>query len=196
MTFPESPCHDPAFVTSRFEVIVAIRRIVKYGDPVLGTPTREVTEIDNEIRILVRDMIETMYAAPGVGLAANQVGVSLRVAVIDVTAGQEPGHMVIMVNPQVIEQEGEQIEEEGCLSIPGINDHVNRPIRAVMRARDLEGEEFTMEGTELLARVFCHETDHLDGKLYIDRFSGIKRQLIFKKVKKAAASGDWKNIYP
>ncbi len=175
---------------------MAIRRIVKYGDPVLGAPTREVAEIDDDIRTLVRDMIETMYAAPGVGLAANQVGVSLRVAVIDITAGAEPGKAVIMINPHVIEREGEQVEEEGCLSIPGINDFVKRPARAVVRALDLEGKEFTREGTGLLARAFCHETDHLDGKLYIDRFSGVKRQLIFKKVRKAAESGDWKNVYP
>ncbi len=175
---------------------MAIRRIVKYGDEVLFNPTRRVEVIDDEIRTLVVDMIETMYAAPGVGLAANQIGVPLQVAVIDVTAGQEEGHVIVMINPEVIEEEGSQIEEEGCLSIPGFNDFVKRPARAVVRALDLEGKEFTMEGRELLARAFCHETDHLKGKLFIDRFGGIKRQLILKKVKRAAQDGDWNDVYP
>jgi len=163
---------------------------------VLGTPTRLVTNIDEEIRVLVQDMVETMYAAPGVGLAANQVGVPLRVAVIDVTAGHEKGHLLVMVNPQVIEQEGKQVEEEGCLSIPGFTEFVTRPERAVIRALDLEGREFTLEGRELLARAFCHETDHLDGKLFIDRLSGIKRQLLSKRVRKAADGDEWSEIYP
>jgi len=163
---------------------------------VLGTPTRLVTNIDEEIRVLVQDMVETMYAAPGVGLAANQVGVPLRVAVIDVTAGQEKGHLLVMLNPQVIEQEGKQVEEEGCLSIPGFTEFVTRPERAVIRALDLEGREFTLEGRELLARAFCHETDHLDGKLFIDRLSGIKRQLLSKRVRKAADGDEWSEIYP
>lgn len=175
---------------------VAIRRIVKYGDPVLGTPTRPVERIDGEIRTLVQDMIETMYAAPGVGLAANQVGVGVRVAVIDVTAGQEPGRLIVLINPAVIEQEGRQVEEEGCLSIPGFTEFLTRPARAVVRALDLEGREFTMEGRELLARAFCHETDHLDGKLFIDRLGGIKRQLITKKVRRAADAGDFREVYP
>src|SRR5688572_14493506 len=157
---------------------MAVRRIVKFGDPVLATPTALVTDITGDVRDLVRDMIETMYAAPGVGLAANQVGVSLRVAVIDITVGQQPDRVIVLINPQVIEQEGRQVEEEGCLSIPGYTEFVQRPARAVVRALDLEGREFTMEGTELLARAFCHETDHLDGHLFIERLGGIKRQLI------------------
>lgn len=173
-----------------------IRRIVKYGDPVLSTPTRPVAELNDEIRDLVRDMVETMYAAPGVGLAANQVGVGLRVAVIDVTAGQEPGHVIVMINPRVIEQEGRQVEEEGCLSIPGHTEYVNRPARAVIQAVNLEGKEFTLEGRELLARAFCHETDHLDGKLFIDRLGGIKRQLITKRVRRAVDAGEFKDVYP
>lgn len=175
---------------------MAIRRIVKYGDTVLATPTQEVGNIDEGIRDLVRDMIETMYAAPGVGLAANQVGVSLRVAVIDVTAGQEPGHVIVLINPRVTEQEGQQVEEEGCLSIPGFTEYVRRPARAVVTALDLAGKEFTMEGRELLARAFCHETDHLDGKLFIDRLAGIKRQLLTKKVRRASEGGDFNEVYP
>ncbi len=175
---------------------MAVRRIVKYGDPVLATPTRLVTDITQETRDLVRDMIETMYAAPGVGLAANQVGVSLRVAVIDVTAGQEPDRAIVLINPQVIEQEGRQVEEEGCLSVPGYTEFVQRPARAVVRALDLEGREYTMEGTELLARAFCHETDHLDGRLFLERLAGIKRQLITKRVRRAAEAGDFEDVYP
>lgn len=175
---------------------MAIRRIVKFGDPVLRTPTDPVEAVTPEIRDLVRDMIETMYAAPGVGLAANQVGVPLRVAVIDTTAGEESGHVIVLINPRMVEQEGRQVEEEGCLSVPGFTEFVQRPARAVLRALDLEGREFTMEGTELLARAFCHETDHLDGKLFIDRLSGIKRQLVTKRVRKAADGGDWNEIYP
>ena len=175
---------------------MAVRRIVKYGDPVLATPTRLVTDITQEVRDLVRDMIETMYAAPGVGLAANQVGVSLRVAVIDVTAGQEPDRVIVLINPHVVEQEGRQVEEEGCLSVPGYTEFVQRPARAVVRALDLEGREFTMEGTELLARAFCHETDHLDGRLFLERLAGIKRQLITKRVRRAAEAGDFENVYP
>jgi peptide deformylase len=175
---------------------MAVRRIVKYGDPVLATPTRLVTDITQEVRELVRDMIETMYAAPGVGLAANQVGIPLRVAVIDVTAGQEPDRAIVLINPQVIEQEGRQVEEEGCLSVPGYTEFVQRPARAVVRALDLEGREYTMEGTELLARAFCHETDHLDGRLFLERLAGIKRQLLVKRVRRAAEAGDFEDVFP
>ncbi len=173
-----------------------IRPIVKFGDPVLGTPTAPVTDIDDPLRDLVRDMIETMYAAPGVGLAANQVGVSLRVAVIDITAGKEPGQVITLVNPEIVETHGRQVEEEGCLSVPGFTEFVDRPARAVIRARDLDGREFTMEGEGLLARAFCHETDHLDGKLFLERLGGIKRQLLLKRVRRAERDGEWADVYP
>jgi len=173
-----------------------IRRIVKYGDPGLAAPTSLVTDIDQSIRDLVRDMFETMYAAPGVGLAANQVGVPLRVAVIDVTAGKEAGHRIVMINPRIVESDGRQVEEEGCLSVPGFQEFVERPERAVIQALDLEGKEFTMEGFELLARAFCHETDHLDGKLFLERLGGIKRQLLLKRVQRAGRDGDWDDVYP
>ncbi len=173
-----------------------IRRIVKYGDPVLSTPTQRVAQITREIRALVADMIETMVAAPGVGLAANQIGVPLRVAVIDVTAGQQPDRTIVLINPEVIEVEGRQVEEEGCLSIPRFNEFVRRPARAVARALDLEGSEFTLEGHDLLARAICHEIDHLDGKLYLDRLGGIKKQLLVKRVRRAAEDGDWSDVYP
>jgi len=175
---------------------MAIRRIVKYGDTVLETPTRRVTEITAEIRTLVAEMIETMYAAPGVGLAATQVGLPLRVAVIDISVGEDPDALLVMINPEVIEQSGSLVEEEGCLSIPGYTEYVERPQRAVIRALDIEGREFTKEGEGLLARAFCHETDHLDGKLYITRLGGIKRSLITKRVRKAAREGEWEEVYP
>jgi len=173
-----------------------IRRIVKYGDTVLEKPTRRIEKITDEVRDLVRDMVETMYAAPGIGLAANQIGVPLRVAVIDTTSGQEPKTLIVMINPEVIETSGKQIEEEGCLSIPGYSEFVERPERARIRATDLEGNEFTMWGEELLARAFCHETDHLDGKLYVHRLGGIKRSLMTKKIRKAAREGEWEEVYP
>jgi len=175
---------------------VPILRIVKYGDPVLETPTRRVEAITDEIRALVRDMIETMYAAPGVGLAATQVGVPLRVAVIDTTVGEDPKALIVMVNPEVIESRGEQTEEEGCLSIPGYSEFVRRPQWSKVRALDLDGNEFTREGEGLLARAFCHETDHLDGKLYIHRLSGIKRSLITKRIRRSAREGEWEEVYP
>src|SRR5262249_3295129 len=165
-----------------------IRRIVKYGDPVLETPTARVAEITGDIRDLVKDMVETMYAAPGVGLAANQVGVSLRLAVIDISVGQEPDGLIVMINPEIVATSGSQIEEEGCLSIPGYTEFVQRPSKATIRALDLEGREFTMDGEDLLARAFCHETDHLDGKLYVHRLGGIKRSLMTKRIRKASAA--------
>lgn len=175
---------------------MAIRRIVKFGDPVLETPTSPVGEIDDGVRQLVEDMWETMYAAPGVGLAANQVGVSLRLAVIDITVGEEPDARIVMINPEIIATSGSQNEEEGCLSVPGFTEFVDRPQKATVKALDLEGREFTMEGEGLLARAFCHETDHLDGKLYIHRLGGIKRSLITKRVRKASRDGEWEDVYP
>ena len=175
---------------------MAIRTILHYPDKRLRNKAESVGEITPEIRALVDDMAETMYAAPGVGLAANQIGVGLRVAVIDITAGQQPGQLLVLINPQVVRTEGKQVEEEGCLSIPGFTEFVTRPARATIRAVDLEGKEFTLDGEELLARAFCHETDHLDGKLFIERLGGIKRQLITKRVRKAAEGGDWNDVYP
>lgn len=173
-----------------------ILRIVKFGDPVLEAPTRPVEKIDDGIRSLVKDMVETMYAAPGVGLAANQVGLPLRLAVIDTTVGEDPNALIIMVNPVVIDQSGEQVEEEGCLSIPGYTEFVRRPKWAKIKALDLDGNEFTREGEDLLARAFCHETDHLDGKLYVHRLGGIKRSLLTKKIRKASQTGEWEEVYP
>lgn len=178
---------------------MALRPIVKYPDPVLLQPTRAVGAITKEIRDLVVDMWETMYAAPGVGLAANQVGVPLRLAVIDTREGESPrskGRKIVMVDPVLIEMRGTIYEEEGCLSFPGFTERVERPAWARARARDLEGREYEVEGEGLLARALCHEIDHLDGATFIDRMSALKRDLIKRKIKKLRKSGEWPEPAP
>ena len=173
---------------------MAIRPIVKYPEPVLLTPTKPVGSITDEIRSLVEDMWETMYAAPGVGLAANQIAVPLRLAVIDTTGGEEDsakGRKIVLVDPRMIEQKGKVYEEEGCLSFPGIQESVQRPAFARVIARDLEGNEYEVSGEGLLARALCHELDHLDGVPFINRMSVLKRDLIKRKIKKLQKSGEW-----
>jgi peptide deformylase len=164
---------------------------VKYGDPVLQSRADDVPAIDNQIQALIDDMIDTMYAAPGVGLAAPQIGVALRIFVADVTVGRDARDLIVMVNPEFVEREGVQLEEEGCLSVPGFNATVVRPARAVVRGLDRTGTERTIEGTGLRARVFQHEMDHLDGTLFVDRLRGIKRDLIVRKIRKQIKAGTW-----
>ncbi len=168
-----------------------IRPIVKYPEPVLEEKTREVESFDEELRQLATDMLETMYAAPGIGLAAPQVGESIRLLVVDVTSGREDGHQVILVNPEVVEEEGRQREEEGCLSLPGITAVVERPEKIRVKAQDLDGNPVEMEGEELMARVLCHEIDHLDGILYLDRISPLKRDFLKRKIRKLIRAGEW-----
>jgi peptide deformylase len=168
-----------------------IRPILRYGESQLHTPAADVTRFDDDLQRLVDDMIETMYAAPGVGLAATQVGVPLRVFVIDLSVGKTNGQLIVMVNPTFVEREGTQLEEEGCLSAPGFNATVVRPKRVVVRGLNRDGVEQTIEGTELLARAFQHEMDHLDGVVFIDRLRGIKRDLIVRKIQKLKKSGKW-----
>ena len=170
---------------------MSIRPILRYGESLLHTPAAEVTEFDDTLQRLIDDMIETMYAAPGVGLAATQVGVSLRVFVIDLSVGKTTGQLIVMVNPTFVEREGTQLEEEGCLSAPGFNATVMRPKRVVVKGFNRDGAEQTMEGTELLARAFQHEMDLLDGVVFIDRLRGIKRDLIVRKIQKLKKSGKW-----
>jgi peptide deformylase len=136
-------------------------------------------------------MIETMYAAPGVGLAATQIGVAQRILVIDVSLGRRAGDLIVMINPEFVEREGMQLEEEGCLSVPGFNATVVRPARVVVRGLDRTGREYTVEGRELLARAFQHEMDHLDGTVFVDRLRGIKKDLIVRKIHKLKRSGRW-----
>jgi peptide deformylase len=168
-----------------------IRDIVKYGHPALHAPAAAVGEIDGRIRSLVDDMVATMYAAPGVGLAAPQIGVPLRVIVIDVSVGATKGQLITLVNPELVEKEGEQRHEEGCLSIPGYGGSPVRPARVTVKGRDLDGKERLYTATELLARAFCHEIDHIDGLLFVDRLSPLKRDLLKRKLRKRAKSDDW-----
>jgi peptide deformylase len=168
-----------------------IRPILKYGDSLLHEPARAVDSLTPEVERLIDDMIETMYAAPGVGLAAPQVGVALRVFVVDVSVGRDPQALMVFINPQLVERDGTQLEEEGCLSVPGFNATVVRPSRVVVSGRDREWQEHQREGTGLLARAFQHEMDHLEGKLFVDRLRGLKRDLIVRKIRKMTRAGKW-----
>ena len=168
-----------------------IRPILKFGDASLHGPAAEVREITSDIQRLVDDMAETMYAAPGIGLAAPQIGVPLRIFVVDLSVGRNASDLMVFINPVFLELDGVQLEEEGCLSVPGFNATVMRPSRAVINGLDRSGAEQTVEGTELLARAFQHEMDHLDGKLFLDRVRGIKRELIVKKIRKLTRAGKW-----
>ena len=168
-----------------------IRPILRYGDSVLHAPARNVDTVTPQIDQLVTDMIDTMYAAPGIGLAATQIGVPLRIFVVDVSVGRDPKGLIVMINPVFVERDGMQLEEEGCLSVPGFNATVVRPSRAVVEGLDRNGQPHRREGTELLARAFQHEMDHLDGTLFVDRLRGIKRDLIVRKIKKLSRAGKW-----
>jgi peptide deformylase len=168
-----------------------IRPILKYGDDVLHQTAAPVDSITPDIEELIDDMVETMYAAPGIGLAAPQIGVAKRIFVIDLSLGRDPNGLIVMVNPEFVERDGMQLEEEGCLSVPGFNATVVRPSRAVVRGLDRAGHEHQKEGEGLLARAFQHEMDHLDGRLFVDRLRGIKRDLIVKKIRKMARAGKW-----
>jgi peptide deformylase len=168
-----------------------LRPLVKYGAAGLHAPAAPVTAFDAQLGALVDDMIETMYAAPGIGLAAPQIGVPLRVAVIDLTGGKKGGELLTLVNPEIVEREGMQLEDEGCLSVPGFTATVPRPTRVVVRAYDRHGTPQTIDGADLLARALQHELDHLDGKLFLDRIHGIKRDVIVRKIRKLDRAGKW-----
>jgi peptide deformylase len=165
--------------------------ILRYGAGVLHQPAAPVGDLTPDIDRLVTDMIETMYAAPGIGLAAPQVGVPLRIFVVDLSIGRDSDGLIVMINPEFVERDGMQLEEEGCLSVPGFNATVVRPERAVVRGRDRSGTERPIEAQGLLARAFQHEMDHLDGTLFVDRLRGIKRDLIVRKIRKLARAGKW-----
>ncbi|HKI11917.1 MAG TPA: peptide deformylase [Candidatus Acidoferrum sp.] len=168
-----------------------IYKIVKYGEPVLEKPTGIIKKFDAELAQLAEDMFATMYAAQGVGLAAPQIGKSLRLAVVDVTTGKNPEAKIVMVNPEIIHAEGEVREEEGCLSIPGFRGYVVRPQFVTVRAQNAKGETFEIRGENLLARAFCHEIDHLNGVLFLQHLSMLKRDLIRRKIKKLRKQGEW-----
>jgi peptide deformylase len=173
---------------------MAILPIVRYPHEVLLHETEEVRAITPDVVRLVGDMIETMHAAPGVGLAANQVGVAQRIAVVDLTVGEDPSQLLVLINPRIIENAGGYVEDEGCLSLPGFTERVRRPDQCVIEAMDLDGSVRRLEGRELLARAFNHEIDHLDGRLFIEHLSALKRRLIRKKVQKQLRAGDWQLI--
>jgi peptide deformylase len=165
--------------------------ITLYGDPVLETPAATVTEFDDDLRKLVEDMFESMYAAHGVGLAAPQIGIGKRITVIDVTFKEDPNAKLVLINPEIIHTEGRQRGTEGCLSLPEFREDVTRPNKVTVRAQDAEGNWFEHTGEELLARALMHETEHLQGRLYISHISGLKRDLMKRKIKKLMRAGQW-----
>jgi peptide deformylase len=165
--------------------------ITKFGEPVLEKPAAPVTKFDEELKKLCADMFESMYAAQGVGLAAPQISVGLRLAVIDVTVGKNPEARLVLANPEIIHSEGEQREEEGCLSLPGFRGNVVRPQYVTVRAQDATGKSYEMRGEGLLARAFCHEIDHLNGIVFLQHLSLLKRDLIKRKIRKLRKGGDW-----
>src|SRR5262245_34288328 len=168
-----------------------LRPIVRYGADVLHQPAAPVDDVTPEIQALIDDMIQTMYAAPGIGLAAPQIGVGVRIFVCDISVGRNPADLLTFVNPEFVERDGMQLEEEGCLSVPGFNATVARPARAIMKGLNREGEEHTVEATGLLARCFQHEMDHLDGTLFVDRLRGLQKDFIVRKIRKLARAGKW-----
>ncbi len=163
-----------------------VLQIITYGNPTLTKKAEEIKNIDKIIVELAQDMVKTMHAAPGLGLAAPQVNVSKRLITIDPSLGEDPQSLIILVNPELISQDGEVILEEGCLSVPDIQEKVARPFRVVVKGTDLEGQEKIIEAEGLPARVICHEIDHINGKLFFDRLSPLKKDLIKKKLKKLA----------
>ena len=170
---------------------MALLPIVLYPDPALLRPTVPVTEVGDSLRQMVADMVETMYAAPGIGLAANQVGRTERVCVVDVSAGQDEDRLLVLINPQVVETEGQHVDEEGCLSFPGINIDVSRPFKVRVQALDLDGVEYEIEADGLLGRCIQHECEHLDGHTFLRNLSGLKQGIMKRRIRKRINDGDW-----
>ncbi len=168
-----------------------IHEVVKYPDPVLARRGEAVTAFDAELRTLVEEMFESMYAAQGIGLAAPQISISKRIAVVDVSFGKTPEEKIALINPEIVLLEGKQYEEEGCLSLPDIREKVARAAHVRVRAQNASGAWFEVEGDELLARALQHEIDHLDGVLFIDRVSRLKRELLLRKIRKLQKNGEW-----
>jgi peptide deformylase len=165
--------------------------ITKYGATVLEQPTKPVEKFDDDLAKLCNDMFSSMYAANGVGLAATQIGIGLRLAVVDVTVGKNPEARLVLANPEIIHSEGEQHEEEGCLSLPSFRGNVSRPLYVTMRAQDVTGKSYEMIGEGLLARAFCHEIDHLNGVLFIQYLGMLRRDLIRRRIRKLQKKGEW-----
>ncbi len=171
--------------------MVKIYPIVKFGDPVLERPSDTVKVFDDELRTLLDDMFESMYVAKGIGLAAPQIGIARRIAVIDVSFKEDPSAKLVLINPEIVHTEGKQIQSEGCLSLPEFRENVTRPRIVTVRAQDAHGRTFEKTGEDLLARAILHETDHLNGRLYISHISALKRDLIKRRVRKLIKQGEW-----
>ena len=165
--------------------------ILKYGAPELRTVSKDVVSFDEKLEEIIKNMVETMYAAPGIGLAASQVGINIRLATIDLSVGEEPGKLIVLCNPEIVSVEGTQKNDEGCLSVPDFSETVSRPEKMVVRGKNATGEEIRIEAEGLLARCLSHEIDHLNGLLFVDRLSSLKRTLIRNKIKKLAKAGEW-----
>ena len=170
---------------------MAIRPIMLYPDPILLTPTARVERIDDELVSMVGDMIETMHAAPGIGLAANQIGVGKRVFVIDLSVGEKADELHVFINPRIIESSGSEVAEEGCLSFPDIHLDIERPFQATVEATGLDGKLFTLSARGLLARAMQHENEHLEGRVFLQNLSPLKRQLLKRRIEKRIKAGDW-----
>lgn len=178
-------------ILSPVESWVMLLSILKYGAAELKTPSRPVDFFTAELEKIVKNMIETMYSAPGIGLAANQVGLSIRLTTVDLSVGEDASQLISICNPQIVAVEGEQKSEEGCLSIPEFTDTITRPQKMIVKGQDIHGDEITIEAQGLMARCFSHEIDHMNGVLFIDHLSALKRNLIKNKIKKLAKSGEW-----
>jgi peptide deformylase len=190
-TSKKPPAPGPVETTKPTVRQPVVHPITKYGAAVLETETKRVEKFDEKLAQLCEDMFVSMYAASGVGLAAPQIGLNLRLAVIDVSVGKNPEAKLVLANPQIIHMEGDQREEEGCLSLPGFRGSVLRPAYVTVRAQDVTGKTYEMKGEGLLARAFCHETDHLDGVLFIQHLSMLKRDLIKRRIRKMRKAGEW-----
>ena len=191
LTSSELPKAAAAETPQAASAALKIYKIVKYGDAILEKLGAPIKKFDAQVEQLAEDMFASMYAAQGVGLAAPQIGLSLRIAVVDVTAGENPEAKIVLVNPEIIHAEGEVREEEGCLSIPGFRGYVMRPQFVTIKAQNAKGETFEIRGENLLARAFCHEIDHLNGILFLQHLSMLKRDLIKRKIKKLRKQGEW-----
>jgi peptide deformylase len=190
----KSTSSEPTTVNAAQTIEAPARKIypiVKYGDPVLEKPGATIKKFDSELEQLIDDMFASMYAAQGVGLAAPQIGKSIRLTVVDVSNGKNPEAKIVLINPEIIHAEGEVREEEGCLSIPGFRGYVIRPQFVTVKAQNAKGEPFEIRGENLLARAFCHEIDHLNGVLFLQHLSMLKRDLIRRKIKKLRKEGEW-----
>lgn len=168
---------------------LTLLQIITYGHPVLNQKASRIQNITEDIEEIARNMVHTMHSMPGIGLAAPQVNQSIRLITVDLSVREKSQDLFILINPEIVSQEGDCTMEEGCLSVPEINEKVNRPSRVIIRGTDLKGDEVTIEAEGLLARVFCHEIDHLNGKLFIDHLSPLKRDIIKRKLKKQREAG-------